>query len=264
MYDPCTLAFSFPPYPAGGVSLSGHRLPWSFGRMLYTLKPWIGFDIWHVDPENRSPGQRTDDSCGWFDRRAGAYADAAAYVLKDEDAMWEIRRSFASAERVEGPYGHAYPRMSKAETLALTLMTARYLELRRWWNGQYGGAGAHGSWRLRWLTRQRNVLSIAFDLALVPYDNLQAPGEDAEAFVRLIAAALNRRFRPWWKHPRWHVHHWRVHFDIWRNLRRMFQRCAGCGKSIGFGASPVRGANGLFHFGCAHDAKPVAWPGAAE
>lgn len=69
-YHPETLAFSFPPHPKGGTSLVNHPQPWSFGRALYALKPWIGFDIWHIDPERDVPGQRRDDSCGWFPRNS--------------------------------------------------------------------------------------------------------------------------------------------------------------------------------------------------
>jgi hypothetical protein len=82
-YHPETLAFSFPPYPSGGMSLIGHPQPPSLGRALYALKPWVGFDVWHIDPEKRGTGNRTDDSCGWFDRTPGDYADAVAYLLKD-------------------------------------------------------------------------------------------------------------------------------------------------------------------------------------
>lgn len=258
MYDPMTLAFGFPPY----------RSP------LYRLKRWIGFDIWHVDPERPGSGQRTDDSCGWFDRRPREYADAVAYVLKDVTTMHDVSLALSRRKHMPMPFyegiseprenpdrAEGYPRLTQADALALTLMLARELENRRWWNGADGKAGSSRSWLRRTFTRRRNVNEIAFDLALSPIDNLSSI-ESAESMVRLIAAALHRQFKPWWKHPRWHVHHWRLNFDLWRNVKRMFQRCAGCGKRLGFGYSPTTfswgGGGPYYHGECARD--PAAVP----
>lgn len=238
MHDPQSLAFGFPPY----------------GSRLYGLKRFIGFDIWHVDPERPTEGQRSDDSCGWFDRRPREYADAVAYVLGEKDVMHEIARSIGTRRAVASPYGQTYPRMPLGETLAVCLLVARELELRRWWNGQDGKSGAHSSWLRKTFTTKRRVDDVAYDLALTAYDNLSSI-ESAESMVRLIAAALHRRFKPWWRHPRWHVHHWKIHFDLARNLRRMFQRCAGCQHRLGFGYSPVTfswgGGGPCYHHECA-------------
>lgn len=54
MYDPMTQAFNI-------------RLPWQ--------RKYASFiTIWHVDPEKPGTCNRTDDSCGWFDRGPGPYA----------------------------------------------------------------------------------------------------------------------------------------------------------------------------------------------
>lgn len=245
-YHPETMVASFPPYPKGGASLGGERKPWSFGRWLYSLDNWIGFDLWHIDPERRTEGQRTDDSCGWFDRRPGQYADAVAYVLKDVNTMHEIDRAIRTRDPVTCPYGYTYPRMALSETLAVVTLITDELELRRWWNGQDGKGGAHASWFLRTFSRKRDVASEARGLALHPLDNLSACDEPEE-LVRLISGALHRRYRPWWKHPRWHIHHWQVNFHIARNVRRMFEPCGTCGKALGFGYSPIDNGSGRLH-----------------
>jgi hypothetical protein len=133
--------------------------------------------------------------------------------------------------------------------LAITFMVARELELRRWWNGVNGNGGAWASTWHRLFTRKRDVTSLAADLALNPIDNLSSV-EDPEALVRMIAGAMHRRFRPWWRHPRWHVHHWQVNFHIVRNVRRMFQPCGTCGHALGFGCCPTRSAGALHHGEC--------------
>lgn len=251
-YHPETLAFSFPPYPMG----RGNRV----SNALYRLSPWIGFDIWHIDPEHRGTGNRADDSCGWFDRTPGSYSNAVAYILGDATTMHDV--SLALARRKHMPMAfyegisepsddpdraRGYPRLTQADCLALVLMISRELELRRWWNGTKGNGGAHASRIKRAFTRVRAVESTAFDLALSSIDNLSSV-DKGESMVRLIAAALNRKFRPWWRHPRWHVHHWKINVNLWRNLKRAtVERCGTCKKSLGFNCCPVDPGDGSLH-----------------
>ncbi len=262
-YHPETLAFSFPPYPRGGTSLrqkdGSRREKRSLGTLLYRLKPWIGFDIWHIDPERPGSGNRRDDSCGWFDRTPGEYTDALAYVLRDTTTLHDAKLTLARRKHMpmafhegisepseDADRARGYPRLTQADCLALVLMFARELETRRWWNGQDGKGGAHASRWLRTFTHKRDVDGIAFDLALSPLDNLSSV-ETAESMAHLIAAALNRRFRRWWKHPRWHVQHWQINFDLARNLKRMVQPCSTCGKRLGFGYWPHNPGDGSLH-----------------
>lgn len=232
-YDPQTMVCSWP----------------SYGGKLYRLKSWIGFDIWHVDPERPSKGQRTDDSCGWFDRRPGPYADAVKYLFDEKDTMHEITRAIAARDPVTGPYGYTYPRLPMGECLAVVTLVADELELRRWWNGQNGEGGACHSWLKKAFTKQRDTGRIARSLALHPLDNLSAVDDPTE-MVRLIAGALHRHFRPWWRHPRWHVHHWKIHFDLARNIQRAFERCATCSRRLGFGYCPTQSGGMLHHSEC--------------
>lgn len=256
-YHPETLAFSFPPYPRNGTSRltrkNGTREErrWSFSALLYELKPWIGFDIWHIDPERFSEDQRTDDSCGWFDRRPGPYAEAVKEMLGDAATMHDIRLSLGRRVHVPSPYypgisdpdhiNSGYPRLPLGESLALTLMIATQLERARWWKKCYPAP-----WWQKPFIRERNVMRVAVSLALEPTDNLSSV-QTPESMVRLIAGALHRQLKPRWKHPRWHVHHWRVNFDLVRNTRRMFERCTGCGNRLGFGHCPVDSGGKLYH-----------------
>lgn len=258
-YYPETLAFSFPPYPRHAPSKIGGKGSWSPRRLLYMLKPWIGFDVWHIDPEKPGTGNRTDDSCGWFDRTPGDYADAVAYVLKDDTFMHDVRLAIARREPMPYPFYEGISerhmtgmRLPAGESLALVLMIATELELRRWWNGQRGKEGAASSFWRKTFTRKRSVAEEAASLALHPLDNLSHV-DSPESMVRLISAALNRRSRPWWKHPHWHIHHWKINFDIARNMRRMFERCGTCRRPLGFGCCPTDDGSGKLHHGdCLH------------
>lgn len=238
-YDPCTLAFSFPPYPKGGTSLRGHPKPWSFSRALYALEPWIGVDIWHVDPERRVEGQRRDDSCGWFDRRPHEYREAVLDLLADQGEVEALRNAFGRAVYQLAAYSPGWKRMTPADCLAACLMVAMRLEHVRRWRLKREG---------RWFVRSRYAatMRLATNLALNETDNLQT-SDDPESFVLSIASALHRHHRPWWRHPRWHVHHWRVRFSLVRNLKRMVQPCATCGKRLGFGCCPHGTGDGRLH-----------------
>ena len=46
--------------------------------------------------------------------------------------------------------------------------------------------------------------------------------------------------RPWWRHPKWHLHHWSIQVHPWQAFRRwLFTRCAECGQRMPWGYSPV-------------------------
>lgn len=242
MHDPSTLAFDI-------------KYPWkSRGDYRESF-----ISIWHNDPEKPGTGNRSDDSCGWFDRTPGPFADAVKWLLRDQGFMHDVKNVIARRDLVRAPFYEGiserplhYHRMSAADTLAVVWMIASALEMRRWWNGQNGNGGAHRSFWARRLTRQRSIVEVAADLALNPMDNLSS-AEDPEALVRLIAAALNRRFRPWWRHPRWHVWHWSFQVHPLQKLNRfLFERCATCGKGFAYGYSPVSTWEGdkRFHHEC--------------
>jgi len=251
-YDPKTVAFDIKfPWKRGLMSKDGRRV----GGYSPTF-----ITIWHNDPEKPGTGNRTDDSCGWFDRTPGPYADAVKYLLADQTFMHDVKGVIARRDLTQAPFYEGisekplyFHRLSAADTFALVAMVAQELELRRWWNGQNGKRGAHGSpfW-IRLFMRKRPVLEFAAGLALHPLDNLSSV-EDAEAAVRLVAAALNRHFRPWWRHPRWHIHHWSFQIHPLQALRRfLFERCASCGKGYPYGYSPIGtwGGDETFHHEC--------------
>lgn len=250
MHDPMTQAFNI-------------RLPWQ--------EKYASFiTIWHVDPEKHGTENRSDDSCGWFDRSPGPYADAVAYLLKDQCFMHDVRLTLDRRTEVPYPFYEGISerqlygkRLGVGDAYALTLMVASELELRRWWNGERGDGGAHKSWRKKTFTKQRNVTQLAAKLGLCSYDNFSSI-EEAGAFVRLTAAALNRHFRPWYKHPRWHVWHWKFQIHPLQSLNRwLFKRCSTCGKRLRWKEAAVSNGGGtLFHEQCApwRVSKPVHEP----
>ena len=68
--------------------------------------------------------------------------------------------------------------------------------------------------------------------------------DDYDKYSIMIAQWRSaRRFyhpRPWYHHPRWHVHHWKVQWHFGQTLARyLFSRCAKCGGRFAWGESPI-------------------------
>lgn len=256
-YHPETMVCSFPPYPRRTVRI-GEREPWSFAGTLYRLSPWIGFDIWHIDPERNVPGQRRDDSCGWFPRNLTPPIQKA--VDQFMSACHDGERLMIEAAILRrAPYDARYPslkRMPIGEGYALALMVLTFID--RW------SLQPKRAWRRRSEYRaQMRVLRLAERAALNGVDTV-LEADSVESFVRMLAGIYRRDVRPWWQHPRWHVHHWKVNFNLPRNLKRMFQPCATCRKPLGFGYCPVSDGRGLHHGPCAGVGSAVMNPEAGH
>lgn len=70
------------------------------------------------------------------------------------------------------------------------------------------------------------------DWHLAAFAHAKTEEQIYEAFLRL-AVEVERLQRPWWRHPRWHVHHWQIQIHPLRGLlRRLFTRCSVCRKRI--------------------------------
>src|SRR5690606_31808821 len=97
------------------------------GLWFYSLRPWIGFELWHMDPQKPRAGQRTDDSCGWFPRYAGEYDDAVKYLLTDKEFLFEAQAQINRRVMTTSTYGHVWLRLDHSSSLALILTTADQL-----------------------------------------------------------------------------------------------------------------------------------------
>lgn len=185
---------------------------------------WI--TIWHCDPESDG----TDDSCGW------------TYPNIPEEKH-ELLSKLATEERdfMVGDLGYL---MSPYE---LIYWIYRLI-----------------AWRLhnRESLNHKEMVE-CMDLAINPGDNLrwycQAALENPDEFERLffmIYRQYLRLHRPWWKHPRWHIHHWRIKIHPLQNLRRfLFERCATCGKRFSWGYAPISNGSEVFHHECVRECK---------
>jgi hypothetical protein len=208
------------------------------------------FDLWHCDPATDG----SDDSCGWFMRaRHGS-----------KEVLAEIEERFAYQWSNGVPAGwfdkDGDPNYS---TLSIALGMFRIAV-----SETFG----HRSRRAERFMRRHLHEILRFGEN--NFDSLhsticQPYGKDRDEKDRIHTAAsvvygwILRADRPWWRQPRWHVHHWKLQIHALQSLKRwLFSRCAKCGGRFPWGYAPVsgswdsdgprwfRGEPGVFHHEC--------------
>lgn len=247
MHDPSTLAFSIKiPIGRGPALFKRDRDEGKKEWRFYSIA-----DIWHEDP-CRGPGG--DDSCGWFKRAHHGdkmvLAKIARRFEEDWDRVFNYRDEDSSGEPV-GPIKSTYfrglfcpngdPRMS-VHGIALNLFFVAA--------GEY----FQSTGQTNWLKARRWMQSNLFDILMFaenPTDSLydsitrtfsddcstskakRERSERIDQMASIIYGWILRREQRWWQHPRWHVHHWRIHIHVWYRLKRCItKRCNTCGKRI--------------------------------
>jgi len=214
--------------------------------------------IWHNDPENfrfkdgtRKQGGRDDDSCGWSSPLYSIAEGNAIHALAKEQYSSIFERQVAEKEGKS----YAYICNEPQTTYEVVYWIWRSIK-------------AHGKkgWRYG---RFKNFLSSAelefiMSLATSPGDNFKHHViKNETSFISmffLIWKAYNRFHRPWYKHPRWHIHHWSIQFHPFQNIkRRYWDKCSICGKR-GFKGMAYGdwGGTRIWHQECNDQNRPTA------
>jgi len=222
MYDPCTVAHEI-------------RYPWA--KHITTLKdgsvhkyhePIV--TIWHVDPEAPGRGNRKDDSCGWF--RPPMTEGERVRIREIGEREWGDIFGKRRAIQEGASYASVCYEPSTYDAIYWAWRRIKHEEQKRviW---KYGTRPTRGE------------LHEIYELASNPVDNLRVSvrevnsAEACGAFFLTVYRCYQRYHRPWWRHPRWHVHHWRLQVHPWQKFKRWaFERCADCGKGFTWGYSP--------------------------
>ena len=160
--------------------------------------------VWHVDPKTDG----TDDSCDWY----GGRLTGAEY------------KTVSAHAKQEHSFFFSYDCVALKGADVTSIIWAAYRSV-------------------KWILYKEKTLShqeivLIMDLATCPGDNLRhyasKSEEDAECFVHLfvlLARQAKKNRRPWYRHPRWHIHHWKLQIHPWQRLHRwLFVRCAHCGR----------------------------------
>jgi hypothetical protein len=164
--------------------------------------------IWHIDPQTDG----SDNSCGWSTPKlTNEQLKECKRITSDL-----VCDSFNKLERPPDSYRDKY----KAKNAHNTVYTA-YIQV---------------GWRL---FRKRNLsrkhLDNLMGLMFHSWDSLRMEGEvdmfDIERLVICTARSFAKIQRPWWKEPKFHVHHFEIQIPFLSSFKRWaFSRCCKCGK----------------------------------
>lgn len=194
-------------------------------------------EVWHRDPE-RGGG---DDSCGWSYARLTEEQEFEVDRLASEEAKsptFSVRR----AQRLED----ADQRGELADRLVSRLALALGVRLTpAQWHALAEECAAHD------------------DFAFLPgwhehlhQSEVEARWRWARSWFRRVARRVLTAVRPWWRHPRWHVWHWRVRWVLGtRLLYRLAHRCPHCRRLLVLGPESLTRAEGRSWHSRCYDAR---------
>lgn len=222
MHDPDTVAFEIKSPLRGRKS---KLWPKGYRNTLIT--------IWHHDPEDFRGKicRRRDDSCGWFTPPYTPEAKERIRALGVSQYSTIFNRQWADHE------GKDYARICYTPTA----YDAIYWAWRAIKHQERSGRG----WQYGKPLSDAELDRI-FCLASNPVDNLRLTFEAVKDrgtcahLFELVWYDYLRFNRPWYRHPRWHVWHWRLQVHAVQRFKRWaFSRCATCGKRFTWGYSPT-------------------------
>lgn len=264
MHDPMTVAFEIK-YPWKHYKNPKYEWEKNYRESFIT--------IWHVDPETDG----TDDSCGWFLRSRHLDKQVLANIIKEFEFDWD---GVFESDSTKVTYNtglflpNGQPHLS-VMGVTLNLFHKAIREIFR--DKEKDGSFAYQKKAMKYL--QDNLADI-LTFAENPTDSLfnsitrkfetgcneeytpRSRRERIESMAGIIYSYIMRDMRPWYKHPKWHIHHWKLQIHpLWALRRWLLTRCCKCGGRFKWGSSGVsewnvektpwyRGEKGLACFKC--------------
>lgn len=222
MHDPMTVAFEI----RSPIKRRTQLFPDGYRNSLVT--------IWHVDPETDG----TDNSCGW------------TFPKLTKEQRRRIT-DLAHIEAREPWFQRAAMKSMDDPVQAETLMRGAIVHVARVLDLKVSFAQA-SEWACLWTHSPTNFRGSLCHLpgwhSNSENDTPHWREDTASGLFASIARNILREQRPWWRHPRWHVHHWRFQVHPWQQFKRwLLERCDECGKRFGPG--------GVFQIGHRLDSK---------
>lgn len=211
------------------------------------------FEVWHKDP-CRGGG---DDSCGW------SYARPSYAVLKslggrahrEARTPWFLRRPGRKGPGAVETEALLRQAVSEVARMAKIPLTADECTL---FAAEHAPSFADSfCFEAGWHTGAKvDTTAGRKDVAL-------------RLFIRIAVELLTER-RPWWRHPRWHLHHWRISCWWLRRFLKRFvvfcrDRCSRCRQRYSWRDMRTEGAIRHFwdssvHASCPTSTTPAASP----
>jgi hypothetical protein len=214
MHDPMTVAFT--------IKYPWRKYPGSTRKWESQYRaPFI--TIWHVDPEDDRGMcvRRRDDTCGWFTPPYTTADRASMKELSDQQYREIFSKQVAEREKKSYAYVCYVPDCYDAIFWSWRAIKWWHVNRKRQRVGWMYGEGR------RFLTDEER--DYVYSLSANPVDNLQMTFKsvkDESTFWDLfhcVYTAYIRHHRPWYRHPRWHVWHWRIQVHPWQDFRRWWK-----------------------------------------
>lgn len=224
------------------------------------LRPKTLATIWHVDPEKDG----TDDSCGWFMR--GRHCDQARLKQIEKDFAFEWSHGCPNgwfAENGEQNYS--------THAIALAMFRiATGVHFGHWSRAQQRFLRKH-LWEILHFAENNTDSLHTFIQQSFGRDPRETTEERVKDAARMIYSWVCREARPRWRHPKWHIHHWKIQVHPIQSFKRWaFSRCCHCGKRFKWGQSATthswhstgplwfRSEQNIFHSECSGAAVQAA------
>jgi hypothetical protein len=182
--------------------------------------------IWHEDPEKDG----SDDSCGWFIRSRHIDSKILEKVRKEFEFQFKHEYWFNSG---------GYPKFTTSG-VALDMYYRAAWQIFMYYDDNKPTNRAKR--RLNKFMRRYlfDILHFAENSTDSLYGSIwmkygvEDVKDRVDHFTSVVTADIMRKLRPWYKHPRWHIHHWQITFPGLRSFyRRYFERCDRCRKKLG-------------------------------
>lgn len=250
MHDPSTVAFEIR-YPWKAYKNPRNSFEKDYRESFIT--------IWHEDPETDG----TDDSCGWFIRARHADKTVLEKIIKRFEFDWD--RTYTS-DRGEDNTDNVriYPvglfRPNGDPYLSVHAIVLNLFRMATWeMMGERKATKYINNHLADILIFAENPFDSLHDIIIRKFEkgcNEPYTKRERDERLRRLAAIIYtyilRDIRPWYKHPRWHIHHWRFQIHPWQRIRRLlFDRCCICKKRFK-GETPMSnwGGTAIWHQKC--------------
>lgn len=204
--------------------------------------------IWHVDPEKHGD----DDSCGWFIR--------SRHI--DQKLLDKVRKEFEFNFKHNYWFNEGgYPQFSTMGT-ALNMYSSAAWQVFMFMSNNKPTDKARKHYKhfmrkylfdiLHFAENPTDCIGVSINMKY----GVERPEERISHFVSVVTADIMRKLQPWYKHPRWHIRHWKIQFHPFQQLkRRYWDKCSICGKR-GFKGSACSDWDGKNIWHCECDASP--------
>jgi hypothetical protein len=183
---------------------------------VYRHRPSL-ITIWHVDPEKDG----TDDSCGWFCR--ARHGDQGVLKKIGEEFAFDWDPDYGGWFHKSGE-----PMFSASAITVGLFRKAAYIHFKK--NRQKADRLIDRNLG-QLLYFAENPTDSLHPMITQKYGRERSREERIDNFASTIYAYILRLDRPWHRHPRWHIHHWKIQLHPLQAVRRRWwDKCDVCGK----------------------------------